>query len=57
MANGVLLVAATQEFKLEGENNAISTASFIPFFAILLRAAISVPFNHIIRFLCLYSDI
>jgi hypothetical protein len=57
MASNILLVAATQEFKLRGENNAISTASFIPFFAILLRAAISVPFNCIIKFSYLYSDI
>jgi len=57
MADGILLVAATWEFKLEGKNNAISTASFVPFFAILLRAAISVPFNRIARFLYLYGDI
>jgi len=50
-------VVATWEFKLEGKNNAISMASFMPFFAILLRAAISVPSNYIARFLCLYGNI
>jgi len=57
MADGILLVAATREFKLGGKNNTISTASFMPFFAILLRAAISVPSNRIARFLCLHSNI
>jgi len=57
MASGVLLVVVTWEFKLEGKNNAISTASFILFFAILLKAVISVPFNYIARFLYLYGDI
>ena len=57
MAAGILLVAATQEFKLRGKNNTISTASFMPFFAISLRAAISVPFNYTTRFSCLYGDI
>ena len=57
MASGILLVAATQEFELGGENNAINTAFFIPLFTILLKAAISVPSNRIIRFLCLHSNI
>ena len=57
MASGVLLVAVTQEFKLGGKSNAISMASFIPFLTILLRAAISVPSNCIIKFLCLHSNI
>jgi len=57
IAGGILLVAATWEFKLGGKNNAISIASFVLFFAILLRAVISMPSNHIARFLCLYSDI
>jgi hypothetical protein len=56
IASGILLVAATWEFELGGENNAISTASFMPFFAILLRAVISVPFDCIIRFLYLHGD-
>ena len=57
MAGGILLVAMTWEFKLGGENNVISMAFFVLFFVILLKAAISVPFDCIIRFLCLYSDI
>jgi hypothetical protein len=57
IASSILLVAATQEFKLRGKNNTTSTASFIPFFAISLRAVISVPSNYIIRFLYFYSDI
>jgi hypothetical protein len=57
MAGSVLLMAVTQEFKLGGENNTTSTASFMPFFTISLRAAISVPFNCITKFLYLYSDI
>jgi len=57
MAGSVLLVAATQEFKLGGENNAMSMASFVPFFAISLRAIINVPSNYIVRFLCLYNNI
>ena len=57
MAGSVLLVAATQEFKLGGENNAISIASFMLFFTILLKAVISRPSNYIVRFLCLYSNI
>ena len=57
MAGGILLVAATQEFKLGGENNIISIASFIPLFTISLKAVISIPFDRIMRFLYLYSDI
>jgi len=57
MASGILLVAATWEFKLEGESNAISIASFMLFCAISLRAAISVPSNRIVRFLYLHGDI
>ena len=57
MASSILLVAATQEFKLGGENNAISTASFVLFFAISLRAIINVPSNCIARFLYLYGNI
>ena len=57
MASGILLVAATWEFKLRSKSNAINIASFIPFLTILLRAVISVPFNCIARFLYLYSDI
>src|SRR5882724_7985473 len=56
MAGGVLLMAATREFELGGENNATSTASFVPFFAISLRAAISVPSDRIARFSCLHGD-
>ena len=57
MAGGVLLIAVTQEFELGGKNNAINTASFMLFFAILLKATISVPSNCIVRFLYLHSDI
>ena len=57
MAGGILLVAITWEFKLGGKNNAISMAFFIPFFAILLKAAISIPFDRIVRFLYLHGDI
>ena len=57
IASGILLVIATQEFKLRGKNNTISMASFVPLFAILLRAAISMPFNCIIKFLYLHSYI
>ena len=57
IAGGILLVAVTWEFKLGGKNNVISMASFMLFFTILLRAAISVPSNYIARFLCLYGDI
>jgi len=57
IASNILLVAATWEFKLGGKNNVMSTASFMPFFIILLRAAINVPFNCIVRFLCFYSNI
>ena len=57
ITGSVLLVVATQEFELGGKNNTISMASFVPLFAILLRAAISMPFNCIMRFLYLYSDI
>jgi len=51
------LVAVTREFKLRSKNNAISMGSFMPFFAISLRAAISMPFNYIVRFLCLHGNI
>jgi len=57
IADGILLVVVTWEFELGGKNNAISTASFVPFFAISLRATISVPSNCIVRFLYLYGDI
>ena len=57
MAGSILLIAATWEFKLGGENNAINTAFFMPLFAILLRTAINMPFNCIIRFLYLHSNI
>ena len=57
MAGGILLVVVTQEFKLGGKNNAMSMASFVPFFVISLKAAISMPFDCIMRFLCLYGDI
>ena len=57
MAGSILLVVVTREFKLGGKNNAISTASFVLFFAISLRAVINVPSNHITRFLYLYGDI
>ena len=57
IASGILLMAATWEFKLGGENNAISIAFFVLFFAILLRAAISVPFDRIAKFLYLYGNI
>ncbi len=57
MAGSVLLVAITWEFKLGGKNNVISTASFIQFFVILLKAAINMPSNYIVRFLYLYGDI
>ena len=57
MTGSILLVAATWKFELGGKNNATNTASFVPFFTILLRAAISVPSDCIVRFLCLYSDI
>ena len=57
IAGGILLVAATWEFKLGGENNTISMAFFVLFFAILLRAIINIPSDHIARFLCLYSNI
>ena len=57
IASGVLLIAVIWEFKLGGENNIINIAFFIPLFAILLKAIISVLFNYIVRFLCLYSDI
>ena len=57
IASGILLVVATQEFKLKGKSNTISIASFIPFLAISLRAVISIPSDHIIRFLCLYGNI
>ena len=57
MASGILLVVVTQEFKLGGKSNAINIAFLIPFVAISLRAAISVPFNYIIRFLYLHSNI
>jgi len=56
MAGSVLLMAVTWEFELRGKNNAISMASFMPFFVILLRAAISVPFDYIARFSCLYGN-
>jgi len=57
MASGILLGVVTWEFKLEGKNNAINMAFFMTFFAISLKAAISVPSNRIARFLYLYSDI
>ena len=57
MAGGILLVVVTWEFKLGGKNNTTNTAFFILLFAILLKAVISVPFNRIMRFLYLYSDI
>ena len=56
IAGGILLVTATQKFELGGKNNAINTASFVPLFAISLRAVISVPSNCIARFSYLYSD-
>jgi len=57
MASGILLVVATWKFKLGGKSNTISTASFMPFLAISLRAIISMPSNRITRFLYLYGDI
>ena len=57
IASSILLVVVTWEFKLGGENNAINMASFIPLFAILLKATISIPSDCIVRFLCLYSNI
>ena len=57
IASSILLVAVTWEFKLGGKNNTINTAFFMPLFTILLRAVISMPFDCIIRFLYLYSNI